>query len=44
MIFADEVDWCLKDCDEQRLQTTLLINVWKIFAGIVLYCIVFVFV
>ena len=31
--FAHEVDWCLKDCDEQRLQTTLLINVWKIFAG-----------
>ena len=31
--FAHEVDWCLKDCEEQRLQTTLLINVWKIFAG-----------
>ena len=25
--------WCLKDCDKQRLQTTVLINLWKIFAG-----------
>ena len=32
-LFAHEVDWCLKDCDEQRWQTTLLMNVWKIFAG-----------
>ena len=33
MIFAQEVDWCLKDCDKQRLQTTVSINLWKIFAG-----------
>ena len=25
--------WCLKDCDKQRLQTTVSINLWKIFAG-----------
>ena len=33
--FAQEVDWCLKDCDKQRLQTTVLINLWNIydFAG-----------
>ena len=33
--FAQEVDWCLKDCDKQRLrmQTTVSINLWKIFAG-----------
>ena len=33
LFFAQEVDWCLKDCDEQRLQTTVSINLWKIFAG-----------
>ena len=32
-ILAREVDWCLKDCDKQRLQTTVSINLWKIFAG-----------
>ena len=31
--FAQEVDWCLQDCDKQRLQTTVSINLWKIFAG-----------
>ena len=31
--FAQEVDCCLKDCDKQRLQTTVSINLWKIFAG-----------
>ena len=31
--FAQEVDWCLKDCDKQRLQTTVSINLWKIFVG-----------
>ena len=31
--FAPEVDWCLQDCDKQRLQTTVSINLWKIFAG-----------
>ena len=31
--FAQEVDWCMKDCDKQRLQTTVSINLWKIFAG-----------
>ena len=31
--FAQEVDECLKDCDKQRLQTTVSINLWKIFAG-----------
>ena len=31
--FAQEVDWYLKDCDKQRLQTTVSINLWKIFAG-----------
>ena len=31
--FAQEVDWCLKDCDKQRLQTSVSINLWKIFAG-----------
>ena len=31
--FAQEVDWCLKDCDKQRLQTTASKNLWKIFAG-----------
>ena len=31
--FAQEIDWCLKDCDKQRLQTTVFINVWKFFAG-----------
>ena len=33
--FAQEVDWCLKDCDKQRLKlkTTVSINLWKIFAG-----------
>ena len=31
--FAQEVDWCLKDCDKQRLQTTVSKNLWKIFAG-----------
>ena len=30
--FAQEVDWCLKDCDKQRLQTTVSINLWN-FAG-----------
>ena len=33
MIFAQEVDWCLKDCDKQRLQTTVSIHLWKILAG-----------
>ena len=32
-IFAQEVDWCIKDCDKERLQTTAFINVWKIFPG-----------
>ena len=32
-IFAPEVDWCLKDCDKQRLKSTVSINLWKIFAG-----------
>ena len=32
-IFAQEVDWCIKDCDKEHLQTTALINVWKIFPG-----------
>ena len=31
--FAQEVDRCLKDCDKQRLQTTVSMNLWKIFAG-----------
>ena len=31
--FAQEVDWCIKDCDKQRLHTTAFINVWKIFPG-----------
>ena len=31
--FAQEVDWCLQDCDKQLLQTTVSINLWKIFAG-----------
>ena len=31
--FAQEVDWCMKDCDKQRLQTTVSINLWKSFAG-----------
>ena len=31
--FAQEVNWCLKDCDKQRLQTTVSINLWRIFAG-----------
>ena len=30
---AQEVDWCMKDCDKQRLQTTVSINLWKILAG-----------
>ena len=33
LFFAQEVDWCLKDCDKQHLQTTVFINVWNIFAG-----------
>ena len=32
-IFSHEVDWCLQDCDIQCLQTTVSINLWKIFAG-----------
>ena len=32
-IFAQEVDWCLKDCDKQHLQTTVSVNLWKISAG-----------
>ena len=32
-LFAQEVDWCMKDCDKQRLQTTVSINLWKILAG-----------
>ena len=32
-IFAQEVDWCIKDSDKERLQTTAFINVWKIFPG-----------
>ena len=31
--FAQEVDWCMKDCDKQRLQTSVSINLWKILAG-----------
>ena len=31
--FAQEVDWCMKDCDKQSLQTTVSINLWKILAG-----------
>ena len=31
--FAQEVDWCLKDCDKQSLQTTVSINLWKISTG-----------
>ena len=31
--FAQEVNWCMKDCDKQRLQTTVSINLWKILAG-----------
>ena len=31
--FAQEVDWCMKDCDKQRLQTTVSISLWKILAG-----------
>ena len=31
--FAQEVDWCMKDCDKQRLQTTVSINLRKILAG-----------
>ena len=31
--FARKVDWCLKDCDKQHLQTTVFINVWKIFSS-----------
>ena len=31
--FAQEVDWCMKDCDKQRLQTTVSINLWKTLAG-----------
>ena len=31
--FAQEVDWCMKDCDKQRLQTTVSTNLWKILAG-----------
>ena len=33
MSFTQEVDWCMKDCDKQRLQTIVSINLWKIFAG-----------
>ena len=33
MIFAQEVNWCMKDCDKQRLQITVSINLWKILAG-----------
>ena len=32
-IFAQEVDWCIKYCDKERLQTTAFINVWKFFHG-----------
>ena len=35
-IFAQEVDWCIKDCnkkEKERLQTTAFTNVWKIFPG-----------
>ena len=32
IFFSQEVDWCLKDCDKQRLQATVTINPWKIFA------------
>ena len=31
--FAQEVDWCIKDCDKQCLQTTAFINAWKILPG-----------
>ena len=31
--FAQEVDWCMKDCDKQRLQTSVSINLWKVLAG-----------
>ena len=32
-LFAQEVNWCLKDCDKERLQTTVSVNLWKIFPG-----------
>ena len=31
--FAQESTWCLKDCDKQRLQTTVSTNLSKSFAG-----------
>ena len=31
--FSTPPYWCMKDCDKQRLQTTVSINLWKIFAG-----------
>ena len=31
--FAQEVDWCMINCDKQRLQTSVSINLWKISAG-----------
>ena len=31
--FAQEVDWCMINCDKQRLQTSVSINLWKILAG-----------
>ena len=31
--FAQEVDWCMKDCDQQRLQTSVSINLWKSLPG-----------
>ena len=31
--FAQEVDWCMKDCDEQLLQTTVSRNLWKTLAS-----------
>ena len=31
--FAQEVDWCMKGCDKQRLQTTVSINICKILSG-----------
>ena len=31
--FAQEVDWCMINCDKQRSQTSVSINLWKILAG-----------
>ena len=31
--FSQEVDWCMINCDKQRLQSSVSINLWKILAG-----------